>query len=175
MLENRTPIDYIIRAISKGEVVSSLQQDDIILSNQPRAADTTLEDVGVIIGVGKERVRQIEARAIRKLKHPRRSRKLHTLLYELSNSSINHDIESRPSDTSVIEYLSYIKSCGNVEFMEDLKKNCTKLPAYYCDHMGYTIHVSWPFIRGRKGQEIVFITEKGHKRLEVLKNDSTGR
>jgi RNA polymerase primary sigma factor len=36
----------------------------------------TLEEVGKIFKVTRERVRQIEAKAIRKLQHPRRSRKL---------------------------------------------------------------------------------------------------
>ena len=36
----------------------------------------TLEDVGKIYGVTRERIRQIEAKALRKLRHPSRSRKL---------------------------------------------------------------------------------------------------
>ena len=38
--------------------------------------DYTLEEVGKIINVNRERVRQIEAKALRKLKHPSRSKEL---------------------------------------------------------------------------------------------------
>ena len=40
----------------------------------------TLDEIGTYFGVTRERVRQIEARAIRKLRHPTRSRKLHGFL-----------------------------------------------------------------------------------------------
>jgi RNA polymerase primary sigma factor len=40
----------------------------------------TLEEVGNVFKVTRERVRQIEAKALRKLKHPTRSRKLRTFL-----------------------------------------------------------------------------------------------
>jgi RNA polymerase primary sigma factor len=42
--------------------------------------DHTLEEVGVQFSVTRERIRQIEAKALRKLKHPSRSRALRTFL-----------------------------------------------------------------------------------------------
>ena len=46
-------------------------------------ADHTLEEVGKQFDVTRERIRQIEAKAIRKLKHPSRSDKLRTYLDNL--------------------------------------------------------------------------------------------
>jgi RNA polymerase primary sigma factor len=48
--------------------------------------DHTLEEVGQQFSVTRERIRQIEAKALRKLKHPSRSRKLRSFL----------EIETRP-------------------------------------------------------------------------------
>ena len=44
------------------------------------SADRTLEEVGRTFSVTRERIRQIEAKALRKLKHPSRSRALRTFL-----------------------------------------------------------------------------------------------
>ena len=43
-------------------------------------SDHTLEEVGQQFNVTRERIRQIEAKALRKLKHPTRARKLKTFL-----------------------------------------------------------------------------------------------
>ena len=40
----------------------------------------TLEEVGAMFSVTRERVRQIEAKALRKLRHPRRSKELEGFL-----------------------------------------------------------------------------------------------
>ena len=40
----------------------------------------TLEEVGKVFKVTRERVRQIEAKALKKLRHPTRSRRLRTFL-----------------------------------------------------------------------------------------------
>jgi RNA polymerase primary sigma factor len=43
-------------------------------------ADHTLEEVGQNFDVTRERIRQIEAKALRKLRHPSRSKKLRSFV-----------------------------------------------------------------------------------------------
>jgi RNA polymerase primary sigma factor len=46
------------------------------------ATDHTLEEVGKQFSVTRERIRQIEAKALRKLQHPKRSRTLKTFVQD---------------------------------------------------------------------------------------------
>ena len=46
-------------------------------------SEHTLEEVGRSFAVTRERIRQIEAKALRKLRHPARSRKLRAFLGEM--------------------------------------------------------------------------------------------
>ena len=50
------------------------------------SSDHTLEEVGQQFSVTRERIRQIEAKALRKLKHPIRSKKLKSFM----DSKINN-------------------------------------------------------------------------------------
>ena len=51
----------------------------------------TLEEVGRIFKVTRERVRQVEAKAIRKLQHPVRARKLEGFLDQMDAERMHHD------------------------------------------------------------------------------------
>jgi RNA polymerase primary sigma factor len=47
-------------------------------------SEHTLEEVGLEFAVTRERIRQIEAKALRKLRHPSRSRKLRSFLDDVN-------------------------------------------------------------------------------------------
>ena len=80
---NINPEEYATNELLKDEIGDVLltlteREEKVIklrfglIDGKPR----TLEEVGVIFGVTRERIRQIEAKALRKLRHPSRSRKL---------------------------------------------------------------------------------------------------
>ena len=81
------PVDAAGRQLLKDQIRSALG----VLSERERQVlemrfglldghDNTLEEVGQFFGVTRERIRQIEAKALRKLRHPTRSRELRDYL-----------------------------------------------------------------------------------------------
>lgn len=71
----KTHIEEVLHSLSDREK-KVLELRFGLKDNRPR----TLEEVGKVFGVTRERIRQIEAKALRKLKHPSRSRKLRDYL-----------------------------------------------------------------------------------------------
>ena len=81
VIEN--PVDYTTRVVLReqlDEVLDTLtDREENVLRLRFGLDDgkmRTLEDVGKVFNVTRERIRQIEAKALRKLRHPSRSRKL---------------------------------------------------------------------------------------------------
>ena len=81
--DNESPVEFTTKELLKEELDSILKdltdREERVLrlrygldDNRPR----TLEEVGKEFGVTRERIRQIEAKAIKKLKHPTRRKKL---------------------------------------------------------------------------------------------------
>ena len=68
----------------------------------------TLEEVGRIFKVTRERVRQVEAKAIRKLQHPVRSRKLEGFLDKIDRRLFNNDDNENENDNDNDEDLGGI-------------------------------------------------------------------
>ncbi len=84
-----SPEDYATAEMLKEELASVLQtlteREEKVLRLRFGLDDgqcRTLEEVGQIFGVTRERIRQIEAKALRKLRHPSRSRKLKDFLID---------------------------------------------------------------------------------------------
>jgi hypothetical protein len=76
----------------------------------------TLEEVGKIFSVTRERVRQIEAKAVRKLQHPVRSRRLMGFLDRPrlpAVAPIEHD--GTAEDPSPIESAACVETVSPVE------------------------------------------------------------
>ena len=49
---------------------------------EPYRKPYTLEEIGKVFHLTRERIRQIEAKALKKLRHPRRASKLRTFIEE---------------------------------------------------------------------------------------------
>ena len=78
-----TPQEAAAFAILKEQLISILDtltpREEMVIRMRYGLDDghpRTLEEVGKAFGVTRERIRQIEAKALRKLRHPSRSRKL---------------------------------------------------------------------------------------------------
>jgi DNA-directed RNA polymerase sigma subunit (sigma70/sigma32) len=65
-------IEELIIPIFTGSTDERLRQACCWVSKQCPGRSLTLEQIGNIMGVSRERVRQIEAQALRKLRHPSR-------------------------------------------------------------------------------------------------------
>ena len=77
-------VDYAILREQIMEVLQSLTQRErevlVYRFGLEDGKPKTLEDVGKIYGVTRERIRQIESKALRKIHHPTRSKKLRDFL-----------------------------------------------------------------------------------------------
>jgi len=81
--ESESPVDYTTRQLLKEELYSILDElndrEEKVIRLRYGLDDhcpKTLEEVGKVFGVTRERIRQIEAKAIKKLRHPTRSKRL---------------------------------------------------------------------------------------------------
>ncbi|MBQ9024542.1 MAG: RNA polymerase sigma factor RpoD [Bacilli bacterium] len=84
-----SPEEYAINEVLKDEIGELLltltEREEQVIKLRFGLIDgtcRTLEEVGTIFGVTRERIRQIEAKALRKLRHPSRSKKLKDYLVD---------------------------------------------------------------------------------------------
>ena len=84
-----SPEEYAINEVLKDEISELLltltEREEQVIKLRFGLVDgtcRTLEEVGTIFGVTRERIRQIEAKALRKLRHPSRSKKLKDYLVD---------------------------------------------------------------------------------------------
>ena len=84
-----SPEEYAINEVLKDEISELLltltEREEQVIKLRFGLIDgtcRTLEEVGTIFGVTRERIRQIEAKALRKLRHPSRSKKLKDYLVD---------------------------------------------------------------------------------------------
>ena len=82
-----SPEEYAVYKLLKDEIAEVLltltEREEQVLRLRFGLEDgtpRTLEEVGNMFGVTRERIRQIEAKALRKLRHPSRSKKLRDYL-----------------------------------------------------------------------------------------------
>ena len=87
--DSLSPEEYAINEVLKDEINEVLltltEREEQVLKLRFGLVDgtcRTLEEVGSIFGVTRERIRQIEAKALRKLRHPSRSKKLKDYLVD---------------------------------------------------------------------------------------------
>ena len=81
--ESESPVEYTTRQLLKEKLYTILkdlsEREERVIRLRYGLDDNcpkTLEEVGKIFGVTRERIRQIEAKAIKKLRHPTRSKQL---------------------------------------------------------------------------------------------------
>ena len=88
--ESESPVDYTTRQLLKEELYSILkdlnEREEKVIRLRYGLDDNcpkTLEEVGKIFNVTRERIRQIEAKALKKLRHPTRSKRLGDYKYKV--------------------------------------------------------------------------------------------